>query len=82
VTQPISIEGQQLSLARMEIGSSSQIADKKIGDVEDNYRLTIILLRHNNHSEMHPNSARHLHIGDTIAVFGGPDQLKQLMQDN
>jgi hypothetical protein len=31
---------------------------------------------------MHPNSDRHLHIGDTIAVFGGPDQLKQLMQDN
>lgn len=82
VTQPISIEGKQLSLARMVIGPSSQIADRTVGDVEDSYRLTIILLRHNNYSEMHPNSARHLHVGDTIAVFGGPDQLKQLMQDN
>jgi voltage-gated potassium channel len=82
VTHPISIEGQQLSLARMTIDASSDLANKTIEYVEDNYHLTVILLRHNDHSEMHPKNVSPLHPGDTIAVFGGPDQLKQLMQDN
>lgn len=82
VTQPISIEGQQLSLARITIGASSSLVDKTIGYIEDNYHLTVILLRHNEHSEMHPKDTSPLHAGDTIAVFGGPDQLKQLVQDN
>jgi len=82
VTNPISIEGQLLSLARMTIGTTSDLVDKTVGDVEDNYQLTMILLRKNDHSEMHPKSTSPLQAGDTIAVFGGPEQLRQLMQDN
>ena len=82
VTQPISIEGQQLSLARMVIGEASALAEKTVGHVEENYHLTVILLRQNDHSEMHPKINSVLHAGDTVAVLGGPDQLKQLMQDN
>lgn len=81
VTHPISIEGQQLSLARMAIGASSILVNQTVGAVEDNYRITVILLRHNDTSEMHPKGISLIHAGDTIAVFGGPDQLKQLMQD-
>jgi len=82
VTHPISIEGQQLSLARMTIDAASNLANKTVEYVEDNYHLTVILLRHDEHSEMHPKNISPLHPGDTIAVFGGPDQLKQLMQDS
>jgi len=82
VTNPISIEGQQLSLARMVVSSTSDLAGKTVGYIEDNYHTTVILLRQNDHSEMHPKNVSPLHPGDTIAVFGGPDQLKQLMQDN
>jgi voltage-gated potassium channel len=82
VTNPISIEGQQLSLARMTIPVSSNLADKTVGYVEDNYHLNIILLRHDHQSEMHPTDTRPLHAGDTLAVLGGPEQLSKLMQDN
>ena len=82
VTNPISIEGQQLSLARLKIPPSSNLADKTVGYVEDNYHLNIILLRHDHHSEMHPTDTRPLHAGDTLAVLGGPEQLSRLMQDN
>lgn len=82
VTSPISIEGQQLSLARMTISSSSRLANKTVGFVEDNYRLNIILLRHDQESEMHPRDTRSLSAGDTLAVLGGPEQLRQLMQDS
>jgi Trk K+ transport system NAD-binding subunit len=82
VTNPISIEGQQLSLARLAIRPSSKLADKTVGYVEDNYHLNIILLRHDHQSEMHPTDKSPLHIGDTLAVLGGPEQLSQLMLDN
>ncbi len=82
VTSPISIEGQQLSLARLTIPISSSLADKTVGYVEDNYHLNIILLRHDHQSEMHPTDLRPLHAGDTLAVLGGPEELSRLMQDN
>lgn len=82
VTHPISIEGQQLSLARLTISPSSQLVDKSVGHVEDSYHLTIILLRHDGHSEMHPTDTRLLCAGDTLAVLGGPQELSRLMQNN
>jgi Trk K+ transport system NAD-binding subunit len=82
VTNPISIEGQQLSLARLKILPTSVLADKTVGYVEDNYHLNIILLRHDHQSEMHPTDTRPLHVGDTLAVLGGPEQLSRLMQDS
>ena len=82
VTNPISIEGQQLSLARLKIPPSSKLANKTVGYVEDNYRLNVILLRRDHQSEMHPTDLRPLHAGDTLAVLGGPEQLSRLMQDN
>src|SRR5690242_6659026 len=54
VTNPISIEGQQLSLARLTIASSSPLSRKTVGYVEDNYHLNVILLRRDHTSEMHP----------------------------
>lgn len=82
VTNPISIEGQQLSLARLTIAASSPLASKTVGYVEDNYHLNIILLRHDHSSEMHPTDTRPLDAGDTLAVLGGPEQLSKLMQDS
>ena len=82
VTNPISIEGQQLSLARLTIAASSPLARKTVGYVEDNYHLNIILLRHDHSSEMHPTDTRPLDAGDTLAVLGGPEQLSKLMQDS
>ena len=81
VTNPISIEGQQLSLARLKILPSSDLAEKTVGYVEDNYHLNIILLRHDHSSEMHPRDTCALNAGDTLAVLGGPEQLQKLMQD-
>ena len=82
VTNPISIEGQQLSLARLTIPASSSLSNKTVGYVEDNYHLNVILLRHDHQSEMHPTDIRPIHAGDTLAVLGGPEQLSRLMQDN
>ena len=82
VTNPISIEGQQLSLARLTIAPSSPLTNKTVGFVEDNYHLNVILLRRDHTSEMHPTDTSPLSAGDTLAVLGGPAQLSKLMQDS
>lgn len=82
VTNPISMEGQLLSLARLTIKPNSELADKTVGYVEDNFHLNVVLLRRDHQSEMHPTDKSPLHIGDTIAVLGGPDQLHNLIHAN
>ncbi len=82
VTNPISVEGQLLSLARFTISKDAPFANKTVGYVEDNYHLNIVLLRHDHQSEMHPTDKSPLHAGDTIAALGVPEQLNQLLHDN
>lgn len=82
VTNPISVEGQLLGLARVTIRPNSPFAEKTVGYVEDNYHLSIVLLRHDHTSEMHPTDSCPIHPGDTLAVLGGPAQLNRLVHDN
>ncbi|MBE0681601.1 MAG: NAD-binding protein [Anaerolineales bacterium] len=82
VTNPISVEGQLLSLARLTVSGGAPFAQKTVGYVEDNYHLNVVLLRHDHRSEMHPTDKSPLHAGDVIAVLGGPEQLQTLLFDN
>lgn len=82
ITNPISIEGQQLSLARLTITPASALAGKTVGFVEDNYHLNVILVRFDHNSDMHPTDSRVISAGDTLAVLGGPQQLSRLMHEN
>ena len=82
VTNPISVEGQLLGLARVTIKPNSIFTKKTVGYVEDNYHLSIVLIRHDHKSEMHPTDSCPIHAGDTLAVLGGPAQLNRLVHDN
>ncbi len=82
VTNPISVEGQQLSLARLIVKPDAEFDGKSVGFVENNYHLSIVLIRHDHQTDMHPNDSRMLKAGDTLAVLGGPEQLNNLMHDN
>jgi len=82
VTNPISVEGQQLSLARLTVTPTSRLAEKTIGSIEDNYHLNIVLVRHDHQSEMHPTDSMIVHDGDTLAILGGPEALSNLLHDN
>ena len=82
VTNPISVEGQLLSLARLTIAKEAPFASKTVGYVEDNYHLNIVLHRRNGESEMHPTDNTRIQPGDVIAILGGPDQLNQILHEN
>ncbi len=46
------------------------------------WRETMILLRHNHQSEMHPTDTVRLGAEDTLAVPGGPEPFNHLLHDN
>jgi uncharacterized protein with PhoU and TrkA domain len=82
VTNPISVEGQLLSLARLTVSNKSAIVNRTIGYVEDNYHLGIVMIRRDGHSEMHPTDKSEIQAGDVLVILGVPNQLHQLMHDN
>jgi Trk K+ transport system NAD-binding subunit len=82
VTPPISVEGQVLSLARLTVAPTSILLNKTVGYVEDNYNLSIVLVRHDHQSDMHPTDSKEIAAGDVVAALGGPQQLYRLMHDN
>jgi len=82
ITNPISVEGQLLSLARLTISGNAPFANKTIGYIEDNYHLNIVLHRRDGNSEMHPTDNTRIQPGDVIAVLGGPEQLNHVLHDN
>jgi len=82
VTNPISVEGQLLSLARLTISPNAPFAEKTIGYIEDHYRLSIVVHRQNGKSEMHPTDNTRVQASDVIAVLGGPEQLNRILHDN
>jgi Trk K+ transport system NAD-binding subunit len=82
VTNSISVEGKQLSLARLTISPASQLAGKSVGAVEDHYHLNIVLVRRDHRTEMHPTDSLKLASGNVLAVLGGPEALNDLLHDN
>lgn len=82
VTNPISVEGQLLSLARLTISKKAPFANKTIGYIEDNYHLNIVLHRSDGKSEMHPTDKTQIQPGDVIAILGGPEQLNRILHEN
>lgn len=82
VTPPITVEGQALSLARLTVSAASLLVKKTVGTIEDNYNLSIVLVRRDHTSDMHPTDSKEIEPGDVVAVLGGPQQLYRLVHDN
>jgi len=82
ITAPITIDGQPNSLARLQIGPRSRLNRHSINDIEDRYKLSIVLLTRDGQSNQHPQGDIILCPGDIVAIFGQPDQINHLVHDN
>lgn len=82
MTNPISIEGNQSSLARLKISTTSHLAGKTIGTVEDNDHLKIILRCLNHQSEIHPTTSALLGAWNILASLCEPEPSNHLLHDN
>ena len=82
ITRPVSIEGESLSLARIQINPGCKLENDTVGGIEDGYNTSIILVRHDGTSNFHPVDSHPILANDIIAVLGRPDILHQLIHDS
>lgn len=82
ITQPITVQGEALSLASMELARPSRLIGQSVAEIEQNYHVSVVLLRQNHESDFHPSGERTLANRDILAVLGGPEQISRLADDN
>ena len=82
ISHPITVEGQALSLARMDVLPKSKLVGRSVSQIEQQYDVSVVLLRHANGRDLHPAGDKQVATRDTIAVLGGHEQINRLAQDN
>lgn len=82
ITRPITVEGQALSLARLDIHPRSDLVGMLVERIEEDFDVSVVLLRHQQDSDLHPAGDLQVAAGDTIAVLGGPAQISRLVNQN
>ncbi len=82
ITRPITVEHTALSLARFTIAPRSSLAGHTIGQVEQDYDVSVVRIENNGQMDMHPPADRILQTEDLLIVLGEPHLLKKLIYDN
>jgi len=82
MTRPIVVEGESLSLARFKVEPGSILAGQTVGKVEKRYNLSVVLLRRNHESDLHPPAECELMPGDSLAILGGIEEISLVAQHN
>jgi Trk K+ transport system NAD-binding subunit len=82
VTRPITVEGEALSLARLKLEGASRLLDCSVSEIEQNYDVSVVLLREDGRSDFHPVGTRKLQQGHVLGVLGGPEQINRLVDAN
>lgn len=82
MTRPITVEGRSLSLARLTVLTESNLVGLSVGRLEEQYDLSVVLVRRDEQPDLHPSAERLLTAGEVVAVLGGPSQISALIRDN
>jgi Trk K+ transport system NAD-binding subunit len=82
VTRPITVEGEALSLARLKLEQSSSLLGCSVSEIEQNYDVSVVLLREDGRSDFHPAGERMLALGHVLGILGGPEQINRLVDAN
>jgi Trk K+ transport system NAD-binding subunit len=82
ITPPISIEGQAHILARLQVNGKSQLIGKSVNQIEEQFHTSLVSLRTNGDTLLHPQGDLVIQTGDTLAFFGTPEQINQIIHEN
>jgi len=80
--QPLTLGGQTLGLTQLEITAGSALAGRSVGDLEQAYNLSMVMVRRAGTTDMHPADGVTVAVGDAIAVFGSPESIQGLVDAN
>ncbi len=83
MTRPITVEGEELSLASMVITEHSSLLGISVEEMERDYDVSVVLLRRSGEEpDYHPGAGRKIATNDTLAILGGSSEISVLAQQN
>ena len=82
ITPPITIEGKAHVLARMEVADTPFLRSQRIGEIEEKYHVSLVLLSRDGKQYFHPEANFVIFIGDSLAFFGTPENINRLVHEN
>lgn len=82
LSQPVTVEGHPLSVSRLVVAGGSRLSAMTIGDIEQRYDVSVVMIHATDGTDMHPPDSRRARPGDTLAVFGAPESVNRLAGDN
>lgn len=82
MTRPITIEGEHYSLAKFDIHNKSKLAGLSSKEIEQDFDVSLVLIKRNNHTELHPHPDSKIEAGDSIIVLSSPQQVKRIIKAN
>ncbi len=82
ITRPITIEGETMSLARLKLMPDAPLTRMSVGDLEKHYNLSVVLLRRDGSSDLHPAGEIMLMGNDNLGIIGGITEISALVHDN
>jgi voltage-gated potassium channel len=78
VYQSFTLDGEELHLADVDVGPSSPVVGRHVGDLRTAYDLNVVLLRRDGKSDVNPEVATVLRPGDKIVVLGPVARIAEL----
>jgi voltage-gated potassium channel len=82
LTPPVVIEGKPHILARLKIGSSSHLLNLSVNQLEEKYHASLVVLSRDGNRIFHPEGSLKLSLNDSLAVFGIPEDIDMLINEN
>ncbi|MCC7358193.1 MAG: NAD-binding protein [Anaerolineales bacterium] len=82
VGAPVQVHGRVLSMSHFTVNATSLLAGRAVGDIEQVYDLSIVLLRRGHKVELHPADGIELQTGDEITVFADAGTLHKVNRVN
>jgi Trk K+ transport system NAD-binding subunit len=82
VAEPVNVGGRTLNMSHFTLRPGSPLADRPVGEVERAYDLSVVLLRRDDRSELHPADELLLAPGDQITVFADSGTLHRINRLN
>jgi len=82
VAEAVTINGRVLNVAHLTISPKSKLVGKQIGQLEEDFDLSVILLLRNRKADLHPAHQTFILAGDELRVFAENQVLHRLNKAN
>jgi voltage-gated potassium channel len=82
VTPPINVDGQPHILANINVNKTSDLVDMSIFEVEERFRVSVVVLCQNSHRMFHPPAQTIVKPGQVLTIFGEPERIQLLLHEH